>query len=245
MERRIVWLLALCAMAFPALAEDADTALKEIASALAEENVAKARALLESAEARAAKLEDDAKLGQIIEAYGHCIKKTQKHNPLVAVAAVESVGDLAVPGSSKVIRPLLRVPSRVPEAQRYLHVTAIAATGEIHDPNTLPDLERLVKHKDTGIAVAATKSLVGYKGMKREDRLKLLGRLSKTLASFEKHAVRARKDEQRDHYNELLSHLRSTMTKLAASSTATTAKEWQAWIKEELKKERTRRLQDG
>jgi len=250
-------LASLLILAMPLVAQDADNkgpqadpkaqALQDIADALQAQNAAKAAQLFEHVEALAPKIvaKDSAAMDEVVAALAGCIKKARRDNPQVAILAVETLGDLHVEGSSKVIAPLLRPPSKVKDADMALYLAAIEAAGEIHDPATFGALQKLLKHNSTTIAVAGAKALAGYRALPREERLKLIDKLAKDLATIESKAVKARGDEQRSHYRTLMSHLRATLSKLAASSAATTAKEWKVWARAEQSKARKRKLTKG
>ena len=247
-------LASLLMLAMPLAAQDAEEkapqpdpkaqALQDIADALQAQDAAKARELFDHLETLAPRIvaKDPSDMDEVVAALGGCIKKTVRRSPQVAVLAVETLGDLQVAGSSRLIAPLLRPPSKVKEADLPLYLAAIEAAGEIHDPATFGALQKLLKHKSITIAVAAAKALAGYRALDHDSRLKLIDKLAKDLATIETKSVKARGDEQLDHYRTLMSHLRASLSKLAASSAATTAKEWRVWVRTEQRKQRKRKL---
>ena len=213
-------------------------ALKDIADAISATSAKEARARIERAEAIAAKL-DSKQVGAVVDALAGCIQKTKRKHPETAVAAIETLGDLRVAGSSDAFKSLLRVPSKLTDRNRALHLAAIESAGEIADPARLKDLHKLVKHKQKDVAIAACKALSGYAGMKpRLDRLKFVALLAQNLAAFEKTAAKTRSDEKREHANAVMMQVRVTMGRLAPGGSATTASEWQPWLRDEIKRER-------
>ncbi|MHC4958250.1 MAG: HEAT repeat domain-containing protein [Planctomycetota bacterium] len=244
-------LIVLLMLAAPLLAQEAAkevsqpdpvaAAVAEIEAASKSHDLAKSKAACEQAEAIAKKLDaskDREQLEALAAAVGVCIKKNQKKHPDVTLVAMETLGDLHVDGSSKLLGSLLKPPSKIPEGSERIYLAAIGVAGEIHDAAAVQPLLKLLRHKNSDIAVASAKAFAGYRPAPRTDRLALVGKLNKELAGFERKHAKSKKFEQRDSYGRLVTYLRASMTKLAVTSTATTSGEWGNWVKAEVKKER-------
>jgi len=115
------------------------------------------------------------------------IGKGIKHaDTSIALLSVKSLGTLGIPGSSRYLRSLLH-PRNDPDAARWkLHFAAIEAAGAIHDPESAGQLERILRHPETELAVAAAKALGQFAVIDRKKRLDLVRRIANALARLEK-----------------------------------------------------------
>lgn len=179
---------------------------------------------------------DHAMAKRVSDAIAASVKKLHKKQPDVAAAGIAAMGVLGSPGATKKFSALLKPPSKVPYERVSLYLTAIRVAGQLREPDGMKALEKIVSSKHTELAVASTQSLAMFKGIERADRLKLIDRLIRTLSGFEKKRAKAKKHEQRMHYQQVTGNVIDCLAKLSGNSAATTSKDWGAWARAEKKR---------
>lgn len=125
----------------------------------------------------------DKKLGPLLRTVGVGIKHDE---PTIASACIRALVEMRVPGSSRYLKPRLAVPKKVGSTYWDVHLAAIAAAGELHEPESVSPLFKLVEHPQADMAVAAAKALGRYEVVVPKQRKKLIQRIANALAKFEK-----------------------------------------------------------
>ena len=170
--------IGLLLLAAPIRAEDDSPAERALA-----ENTAKLESALKDADADVI-----ARIEAVAESYRDAPAPQQKSaaaavgtaarsaNVRVRHAAFGALGTMRHRGSSKYLKRWLNPPKRkISES----HLEAIRSAGQIADRSMLRHMRRLSDHKNTEVAVEATKALSGYKGLSVASRKQLAIELAK------------------------------------------------------------------
>jgi hypothetical protein len=217
--------------------EDVSDAIKAMKAAVAADDLKAAKAAFAKAETFRV---DAAKANRAASALARCIRAAAKKNTDIAIAGLQSFGRLRAPGSSRHLILLLRAPKKVPYDQVGFYLTAVRVAGELHEPATLPSLEKLLDHRFTDLAKAASESIVAYRALDENSRMKLIERLVRVLSGYEKQRARAKGYDARVHYDKMSGYLLDSLAKLSDHTAATTSDDWAAWIRSERKRARNR-----
>lgn len=222
--------------ALPAAAKEKQVdALKEtidqIKSAVGKGDVAAAHAAF----ARAVSIRgsyEPKKLAPLAAAIGKGVgHKSQE----IALAAVETLGQLKLEGTSKQLGKLLAPPAKVSEDKVGIHVAAIKAAGEIHDGQSLKALEKLLEHPHGAVAAAGAEAFAGYRNMEEKPRLSLVKKLVGSLDKLDKRIEKEKDETKRGDVEKVRDALNTALAALSRNETAKTVDEWEAWLKEQKK----------
>jgi len=155
-------------------------------------HVAVTNALTQAAELRW-KVEDK-KLGKLLRAIGVGIKH---ENPTIALASIRTLVEMRVPGSSRYLNPRLAVPTKVGSTYWDVHLAAIRAAGELHEPGSISRLLKLVEHPKADMGAGAAEALGQYGSLVPKDRKKLIRSVANALAKLEKKKPKGMQDQDR------------------------------------------------
>jgi HEAT repeat protein len=156
--------------------------VQELKAALKKgDSVAAANALSKAVEVRW-KYEDE-KLAPLLHLVGAGIKHK---DPTIASVSARTLAQMRVPGSSGYLNSRLAVPAKVGATYWDVHLAAIRAAGELHEPASITPLLKLVEHPKLDMAVAAAAALGQYGALVPDERVKLIGRVGNKLGKFEK-----------------------------------------------------------
>lgn len=125
----------------------------------------------------------DKKLAPLLRAIATGIKHEE---PTIASACIRTLVEMRVPGSSRHLNPMLAVPKKVGSTYWDVHLAAIGAAGELHEPGSVSPLLKLVEHPQADMAVAAVEALGRYEVAVPKERKKLVQKIANALAKFEK-----------------------------------------------------------
>ena len=168
-------------------------AVEQIGAALKKhDTVAAADAFTNAVEVRW-KTADD-KLEPLLKAIGDAIRHK---DPTIASAAIRTLAQMRVPGSSRHLNCRLAIPRNVGATYWDVHLAAIRAAGAIRDPGSIPTLIKLVEHPQSDMAVAASAALGEFAGIAPKERMKLIRRVADTLGRFEKRKPKKMQDQIR------------------------------------------------
>jgi hypothetical protein len=239
MLTRTIALFALLAASLQAEQVDpVDAAVAKLAAASKASDLVLAKAALDEAKALATRLEFPEPRATLAEAVGACIRQNARRSPGVTLLALDALGEMGVDGSTKLLGSLLRPPAKMQPGFDRVYLDAIRVVGELHEPVGVRPLLKLLRHKNTDVAVAAANALAGYAAEPAAERLALLGKLNRELGSFERKYRRSKQFDQRDAANRVKTHLRAAMSRIAKESAATTSAEWSKWLREAVRDER-------
>jgi hypothetical protein len=160
-------------------------------------------------------------------------------NTDIAVAAIRTLADMAVPGSTKYLLPMLKPPADVPIARRKVYFAGIQAVGDLHETMAIPALERLIMHPDRDLAVAGAATLTRYKYADDKVLLDLVQRLAGTLEKFKKdlrEAKKKRNKAKQKHLETLKDAVLETLRSLTDKETFKEPRQFQNWVKQQRKK---------
>lgn len=211
--------------------DDLKATTEQVKEAIGKGDTAAAKAAFEKAiQLKAGN--DAKKLAPLVKEIGKGV--THKDAALATSAAV-TLGTLGVPGSSKSLAPLLNPPPKPASDRLTVHLAGIKSAGEIHDPETLKALEKLLDHPHGDIAAAGAEAFGGYKDIEEKQRMALLKKLVGSLAKIEKRCEKAKDEEERAAAEKVRDALTAAMNALSRTEGAKTADEWEEWIKEQAK----------
>ncbi|MHC4953170.1 MAG: hypothetical protein ACYTGZ_04715 [Planctomycetota bacterium] len=205
--------------------------VKQINEALSKKDATAAKAAFARAKGIQPNYESK-KLGPVVNAIG---KGVAHKDPVIALAAVDTLGAMRVKGSSKSLGKLISPPAKVTLDRVLLHVAAIAAAGLIHDKESQKPLAKAMLHTNKEIAVAAANAFAGFGSIDPKPRKALMKSLIKALGDLEKKAKSGRKEEDKERAKAVAEALNNSLAALAGSKGPTTSKEWSAWLKQQAK----------
>lgn len=174
----------------------------------------------------------DDKLDPLLKAIGDGIR--HKH-PTIASAAVRTLAEMRVPGSSRYLSCRLAVPQNVDATYWDVHLAAIRAAGTIRDEDSISPLLKLVEHPKTDMAVAASNALGEYAPLAPKGRMRLIRRVAVTLGRFEKKKPRKMQDQIR--VDLVKKALVECVRRLTRDCEIESADDVRAWLREAKKEE--------
>jgi hypothetical protein len=157
----------------------------------------------------------------------------------IAVAAIRTLAEMAVPGTTKYLAPLLKPPADVAIGRRKVYFAAITAVGDLHEPQAIPLLEKLIQHPDREFAVAGAETLKRYKYAEDRALLNLVQRLAGTLEKLDndlREAKKQRHKAKQKHCEALKDAVLDTLRTLTEKENYKEPRQFRNWVKQQRKK---------
>lgn len=157
----------------------------------------------------------------------------------IAVAALRTLAQLSVPGSTKLIQAMLAPPKEVELGRHKVYVAAIECAADLHEPDGLKPLEKLLSHPDRVFAVAGAEALARYWTMDDRPKIALVERLVREHERLDKSLKKAKREKHRaeeKHYQAVHDALLASMRKLTGKDKYKTPAQFRAWCKRERNK---------
>jgi len=160
----------------------------------------------------------------------------QHKNSRIAIAATEALAEMAVPGTTKMLAPMLDPPKTPDIARQQVYTACIEAAAKLREPSGLPYFEKLLKHPDRDFAVAGAKALAGYWLLDSKPLIALVARLAPVLERTDAALAKAMNAKEKDkarikHLQALRDGLTESLRKLTDDKRINSAADCRKWCK--------------
>lgn len=151
------------------------------------------------------------------------IKTTDSTRHYVALGLFEH---LAVPGSYKYFKALLKIPDSLKgTGTRNARAKAIMVAATVGRAEALPEIRKLLDHPDVRFAKTAVWAMATYTHLEPKPKTELVRELVEKLAENEKNAGHKKADVAK-RAKTMVTELNKALATLTGKSGATTSKEW-------------------
>jgi uncharacterized protein with von Willebrand factor type A (vWA) domain len=145
----------------------------------------------------------------------------------IALTCVRTLGKFNCPQTPRCIAPLLSPPRKVKDQWLPVHLAAIEIAGQMHQPRSVPPLEKLIHHESQILARAACDAFAGYKVAPAEEKQDVVRRLATQFGRLErKKAKGAQAATELRRLREALRDSLRVLTGVKDLETSTEAREW-------------------